>query len=230
MTEPTLEIISTTATVIALAIVIMEALTKFHSKKAERKSIFFTKYLYICQQIEIGVLSMHQLIESDELLSNKDVIGFAKAHMISEDVIKCIYDFEELSISCLKSSDNTNVQKALLFGSKAVTLVENVNAFYQGILIDYSNSNESIDFTTEFTTNKVREIYRKINMTLMDLKDENLTHDKIVIPNKNFREIMQENFTKYSHVGDALHNLYIGFCCIMFLLCLFYIFYINIGI
>lgn len=194
-----LELLSAFAALAAIIFAVVEALIKFQGKKSEKAIIFYSKYLYICQQIELGVLSINLLLKNYSNLSAQEKMGYAKAHMLNNDIIQCTYDFEELSFVCFYSKDKgqcrLKVKRALDFGACAVSLVEMINSFYQSIIL-ISKSNSQTEENAEL--DKLQEMNNQINVELNKLNDSE------IIPSNN--SVLERDEGKFSDIMRATAN------------------------
>ena len=151
----------------AIIFAVMEARIKDQGLRNERNILFYARYLYICQQIQMSVESVKKFVEIYKEFSKEEICGYSKAHMISNDFENIIYEFEEMSFNCF-GEDIEKVQKALQFGSDASSLSETINSFYES-MINQSYSNENL----EKRTNKFESFLDNIGQSLNNLTKNN---------------------------------------------------------
>ncbi|MBQ2883283.1 MAG: hypothetical protein IJE43_05865 [Alphaproteobacteria bacterium] len=224
------DLISVIIAVFAVIIATVEVLIKYYGNVSEKKTLLYTKYLYICQRVEIGVLAVGKLLKMirEERISKKEIRGFAKAHLISDDVIKCIHEYQELAFICLKSKDNSEVLKALEFCGIAKTSVESVNAFFQSIIMNEQEILNEKGLVADLQSQRVKDMYMEMNIYLRKLKDveDDSTHE-LLSSVKNLRTIMYNIVKDQSRMGKYVRIVYIFVCISLIVLCIIYIIYLH---
>lgn len=227
------EIIDTIAAVAALLFAISEAIIKFHGKDAERRVLFYAKYLYICQQLEIGVLAVSKLLKIAEgnEISVEELGGFAEAHMVPDDVFRCIFDYQELAFICLKSRNNEYIKLALDFVALAMSSAESINAFFQSIRQNKLEVSDSKALIDNLRSPRLKWKHYEMNATLHKLKNIGDSSECTLYScEKRLSKIMYSTCQKRRRLGVFIRRIYVSLCISLLFLCVFYIAYLHFGL
>lgn len=227
------EIISAIVAVIAVLFAVFEAIFKFHGKNAERKTSFYAKYQYIYQQLDISTLSVGKFLTmaGDKEITIEELYGFAKAHMVPDDVFKCIYDYQELAFICLKGNSNEEVRLALEFGGLAKSCAESINALFQSVFQSESGISDSEDLIENIRSLRTKRIHEEMNRTLSKLKNIGDSSESVLcLSERKLSEIMHNAVKNQRRRGDLFRGIYIILCVFLLGLCSFYVIYLNLGL
>lgn len=227
------EIIGVTAAVIAVLLAIFEAIFKFHGKNAERKTLFYAKYLYIYQQLEISTLSVRKFLEmaGDEETTIEELFGFAQAHMVPDDVFKCIYDYQELAFICLNSKSNEDVRLALEFGGLAKSCAESINALFRSVFQSELGRSDGEILIETIRSPRIKRIYEEMNKTLSKLKNIGDSSESMLFPSqRKLCDIMYNTVKDQRRRGNCMRRVYLFLCVFLLTLCFIYLIYLHSGL
>lgn len=229
-----LEIIGGIITISALLFAIFEAMMKYYGKNADKKTDFYTKYLHICQQLEIGFSSAKKMIDlaKEKSISTKTIVGFAKTHMLSEDLFKCIYDYQELAILCLNTKDNSEIKKALEFGAHAISIGESVNAFFESIIVfERQEQTDKEHLKNYLRSEATKKALNNIKTALKRLKDNEDKPAGSFFPDKNnLRSIMYNTAKQQLWRSKHIHIIYFVLIMLLVVLCVIYIVVLHLNL
>lgn len=205
----------------ALALTVFQLYYKSIGKMAEKNTDLFSKYLYIIQQVELGISSVEGLkkLHIEPKMSHEKIIGYAKAHMMDDDIFQTIYKFVELAIPCFNDKDKKveqkKVKKALEFCSTATGLANSINSFYQSLLASP---------TMNYTDAQIDEVYNRLSSDLRKLKDipaqgnANVYREQDIESEESFLSIMRKSVYKKKINGVSFVLPYIIFCLIFYII------------
>lgn len=227
------EIMGVIAALIAVLLAIFEVIFKFYGKNAERKTTFYAKYQYIYQQLHISTCSVKKFLEmaENEDTTIEELYGFAQAHMVSEVVFECIYDYQELAFICLTSKNNEDVKLALKFGGLAKSYAESINALFKSVFQSESGMSDSEDFIENIRSPRIQNIYEKMKAMLEQLKNVGESSEsEFFSSQKRLSDIMYDTVKNQRRQGNCMRAIYLSLCVFLMTLCLIYVFYLHLGL
>lgn len=227
------EIMGVIAALIAVLLAIFEVIFKFYGKNAERKTTFYAKYQYIYQQLDLGLRSVDmffKMVEEQET-TIEELCGFAQAHMVSDAVFECIYDYQELAFICLNSKDNEEVRLALEFGGLAKSYAESINALFQSVFQRESDRSNTENLIKEIRSPRIKRIHEEMKKTLDDLKNIGDSSQTVLFSSqKKLSKIMNDTVKDQRRQGNCMRGIYLSFCIFFMILCSIYVFYLHSGL
>lgn len=230
------ELINVITSISVFLFAFIEATTKHNGKLCEKNTDLYACYQRIWQDMILGVDSIRKLIDKVKEAKldynpheNREIIAYAKSHMISESFFDITNHFCEMALNCLSGSKE--VRAALDFAGKAKSIAQTINAFYENLLTYKLTDNELKDYLLktsrhELIEKELGELSDGISANVEEKPVHKWKHRRTnrIVPDSVLKSTIQRGANRQKTISLFIRGMYsaililLGLCCVVHML------------